>query len=281
MEIHPLSKFWSLIYSILSEFWALSMSKVEDAAIQNDVPIELYLYSELGLEYFSTEDFRRRDPFSNPEIFERQFARLDVKGWIEPLPGGKYRVTEKARHAVRQIIQAGDAQFADFALMSAEDMERLVVLLKRIARENELAPEPPQKWAIFKRFRTAHAQSPWILQAREYLMDLFAYRDDSHLTAARPHFGEGGIVWLVLGSLWNGQALTAQRMAEIMENRGYDVEEFEVALQAAVELGWAESSEAPQEFRLTLKGKELWEEVEKLTNEYFFPPLVCVDAKRT
>ena len=103
-------------------------------------------------------------------------------------------------------------------------------------------------------------------------MDLFAYRDDSHLTASHPHFNDAGIVWLVLGSLWNGEASNAEQMADKMIFRGYEEEEYEIAIQAAVELGWAEPADRPDTFRLTQQGRELREQAEHLTNEYFYAP---------
>jgi DNA-binding MarR family transcriptional regulator len=103
-------------------------------------------------------------------------------------------------------------------------------------------------------------------------MDLYAYRDDSHLSAARPHFNQAGIVWLVLGALWKGSAVNAEQMAETMSFRSYDVEDYEIAIEAIVEIGWAEQAEHPHTFRLTQKGRELREQVERLTNQYFYAP---------
>ena len=111
-----------------------------------------------------------------------------------------------------------------------------------------------------------------MVKIREYLMDLFAYRDDSHLSASRPHFNQAGIVWLVLGALWNQDAVTAKQMAEKMTFRGYEVSDYEVALQAAVEIGWAEVDNRPDTFRLSQEGKELREQAEQLTNGYFYTP---------
>lgn len=273
MTIESLSKFWPLIHSIIQEFWTITEPHIEDAAIRDDIPVELYLYGELGLERFSIGDFQKRDPFSNPEQFERLFVRLNVKGWIEPMADGSFRVTERAREMARFLIQAGDVQLSDFASLPDQDLRRLVALLKQIVMECCLAPEPPGKWAILKRFRVADEQYPPIMQIREYLMDLFAYRDDSHLSAARPYFNEAGIVWMVLGALWKGDAVNAAQMAEKMGFRGYEVEEYEIALQAAVELGWAEpSSIRPDEFQLTEPGKQLREQAEEQTNRYFYTP---------
>ncbi|HLE91812.1 MAG TPA: hypothetical protein VI753_11740 [Anaerolineales bacterium] len=272
MNIGSLTKFWPLIYSIIRKLWSITEPHIEDAAVREDIPIELYYYSELGLDYFSIEDFQKRDPFSNPEQFERLFARLNIKGWIEPLQDRSYHVTDQAREAARRIIQAGDVQLSGFELMSDIPLERLATLLKRVVTENNNAPEPPAKWAIVKRFRVADEDSPLLVQVREYLMDLFAYRDDSHLAASRPHFNRAGIVWSVLGSLWTGDAVTAEQMEERLAFRGYEVDDYEVAIKAAVGVGWAEEADVRGTFRPTERGKELREQAEQLTEEYFYRP---------
>ena len=272
MNFEPLTKFWPLIYSIVQELWSITEPQIEDAAVRNDIPIELYLYSELGLDTFSLANFQKRDPFTNPEQFEKVFVRLNVKGWIEPMLDGSYQVTEKAREAVRHVMQAGDAQLMDFRSIPEADLKRLAILLKQIIAESKVTPEPPEKWAILKRFRVADEYDPLIVKIREYLLDLFSYRDDSHLSASRPHFNQAGIVWMVLGALWDGDAVTAKIMAEKMTLRGYEVSDYEVAIQAAVEIGWVEVDDRPDTFRLSQFGKELREEAEQLTNEYFYAP---------
>ena len=232
MNLESLTKFWPVIYSLVQEFSGITEPHIEDAAIRNGIPMELYLYSELGLDSFSLKDFQKRDPFTNPERFEKVFVQLNVKGWIEPMADGSFQVTEKAREAVRHVLQAGDAQLLDFRSLPETDLERLAILLKQIVTESKVTYEPPEKWAILKRFRVATEHDPVIVKIREYLMDLFAYRDDSHLSASRPHFNEAGIVWIVLGSLWKEDAVTARQMAEKMAFRGYEVSDYEVALQA-------------------------------------------------
>lgn len=272
MEIDSLTKFWPLIYSIIRKFWSITEPHIEEEAVRNDIPIELYYYSELGLDNFSIEGFQKRDPFSNPEQFERLFARLNIKSWIEPLPDQSYQVTERAREAARRIIQAGDMQLLGFELVTDVHLEQLVTLLKKVLAGKIAAPEPPEKWAILKRFRVADEFSSRIVQVREYLMDMFAYRDDSHLSAARPYFHQAGIVWSVLGSLWTGEALTPKQMAERMAFRGYEEADYEAAIQAAVAVGWVEAMDMADSYRPTARGMELREQAEHLTNEYFYRP---------
>ena len=142
MTIESLSKFWPLIYSLVKEFWNITEPHIEEAAVRNDIPIELYLYSELGLDRFSIADFQKRDPFSDPEQFERLFVRLNVKGWIEPMVDGSFRVTLKAREAARSLIQAGDVQLSGFDSMTEPELQRLASLLKQIIQECRLASNP-------------------------------------------------------------------------------------------------------------------------------------------
>jgi len=272
MSVELLTKYWALMYSIMREFWAITEPHIENAALKYDVPIELYYYSELGLTFFSAEDFRKRDPFTNPEQFEKAFARFDVKGWIFPLPDDRYQVSRKAQEAVHQIVRAGDMQLAGFDSMPGMQLQQLLNLLKQLWTACIEADEPPEKWAIATRFRTADERSPLVVQIRELLMDLFAYRDDSHLSAARPHFGQAGIVWDVLGSIVNGSAINAAQMAERMSFRGYEENDYEVAIQAAIEIGWVEAADSPDTFRPSAKGRELRVQVERQTDEYFYRP---------
>lgn len=272
MTRESLTRFWPLVHSIIQEFWQITEPHIEDSAVRNRIPIELYLYSELGLSCFSLEDFAKRDPFTNPEQFEKVFVRLNVKGWIEPMPDGSYRVTERARESVRHIVRMGDTQLLDFKAMSEQELGQLAVLLQQVISACRAAPEPPEKWAILIRFRVVDEYSPLIVQIRECLMDLFAYRDDAHLAASRPLFNNAGIIWLVLGSLSSGEAVNAGQMADRMSFRGYDAEQYEIAIQAAIELGWAEEAERPNTFRLTDEGRQLRAEAEQRTDDYFYAP---------
>jgi len=76
----------------------------------------------------------------------------------------------------------------------------------------------------------------------------------------------------VLGAVATSSAVTAAQIAETMSFRGYDTFEFEAALKAAVQVGWLEAAENPGAFRPTQKGRELREQVERLTDEYFYHP---------
>jgi hypothetical protein len=258
---------------VIREIWAITEPRIEDAAIRYNIPVELYYYAELGLEHFSVAEFQRRDPFSNPERFENLFARLEIKDWILPTrESGRYQVPEKAREAVRRLVAAGDEKLLKYEALARTDLSRLLIFLKRIVLANNAAPEPPEKWATAVRFHTATRNSPVIVQIRECLMDIFAYRDDAHLSAARPYFNEVGIVWNAFIAVCGNNPLTPEQIADETSFRGYEARDYRLALQAAVEAGWVEPASQPQAFHPTVKGLEMRARVEKLTEEYFYAP---------
>jgi hypothetical protein len=103
-------------------------------------------------------------------------------------------------------------------------------------------------------------------------MDMLAYHDDCHLAAAHPHFGRAGIIWIVLDVLCSRETVNAEQAAEILSFRRYETGQYEVALQAAAEIGWAQELSVPGNFSITQRGRDLHIAVEQLTNEYFFAP---------
>ena len=197
------------------------------------------------------------------------------------LPGGGVGPGETFEAAAeREMMEEAGVRVLTHALAARPIMKRNTVggafFESKSGRQavlaNDSASEPPEKWAILKRFRVAGRDSPVLVKIREYLMDLFAYRDDAYIAAARPHFNQAGIVWLVFGAVWSGEAANAEQMAERMVLRGYEPGDFEAALQAAAQVGWIEEADVSGTYRVTKSGEELHENVERLTNEYFYHP---------
>lgn len=270
MDTTAFTKFWHLIQSTIQEFLAITEPHIEEVAIQQNIPLELYTYSEFGLDSFSREEFQKRDPYSNPMQFEKVFVTLNFKGWIEPQSDNTYHVTDHARDAARSLIEEGNKHLLPFESFTDVNLERLAALLKQIVLATKFAPPPPEHWAVVKRFSILNQESPLIIRIRESLMDLSAFHDDCHYAAAHPHFGRAGIAWLVLGALDKNDSVTAEQVADSLLFRGYDTSHYEVALQAATQIGWAQPINSSGAYCITQKGRELREQVDHLTNEYFY-----------
>ncbi len=266
----PYVGMWQLMYDTIRAFWALTEPRIEEAARANEIPSALYYYGELGLEIFSRAQFQKRDPFSNPAQFDEQFAQLVTSGWIVPINEHEFQVTERARAAAREIVRVGDAYLGSLEVISVADAERLKHLLARLVSASLRAGEPPTKWATLTRFRVADDTSPLLAQIREALMDLFAYRDDSHMSAWRG-YPVSGIAWNTFGMIWNNTAFTPEHIAEQAWFRGYDANDYRRALEELRARGWVTANA-----QLTPIGKRLRDAVEELTDAYFYTPWLAL-----
>ena len=271
MHTGDLIDLWPVVYATILQFWRLLDAPIEEAALRSGIPVELYSYGELGLEDFSVTAFQKRDPYSNPAGFLSMFTTLAAHGWIEQMGEQQYRVTEQARAAARQIIRAGYDALGRLEAFPITEVERLTALLGRIVNAAFQAPEPPEKWALVHRFRVATEASPLLAQVREYMMDLFAYRDDAHLTAWKPH-GVQGLAWNAFTSLWRRDATSPAQLAEQAAFRGYTSADYEEAIQELLRRGWVEETDRAGTYRVTRQGQALRDAVEQLTDGYFYVP---------
>jgi DNA-binding MarR family transcriptional regulator len=270
--------FWPVAYATILQFWRLVNAPIEAAATQSDVPLELYSYVELGLEDMSIAYVQKRDPYSNPQIFLPVFTTLAAQGWIEPAGDQLYHVTKQARSAVRQLVRSGDEALGELGVFSTLEAKRLIALLQRIVTANAVASEPPEKWATTHRFRVADDTSPLLGQVREYLLDLFAYRDDAHLSAWRGYHVTGP-AWNALTLLWRGEAVSPTQIAEQAAFRGYLASEYVTAIGKLVGRGWVETADTPGTYRVTEQGQALREGVELQTDAYFYAPWSCLNDR--
>lgn len=271
MQTGDLIDLWHVIYANILQFWRLLDAPIEEAALRSGVPVALYSYGELGLEDFSVAAFQKRDPYSNPEGFLSLFRTLAAHGWIEQVSDQQYRVTEHGRSAARQIIRAGYDALGRLEVLPPSEGKRLTALLGRIVDAMYLAPEPPEKWALLHRFRVASEESPLLAQVREYLMDLFAYRDDAHLSAWKTYHVQGP-AWNAFTSLWRGDITTPEQLAEQAAFRGYTASDYEEAIKELLRRGWVEVADRPGTYRVTEPGQALRDAVEQLTDSYFYAP---------
>jgi hypothetical protein len=264
-------KCWPAMHTAVRGFWKIINPVIEISAKARDIPVDLYCFGELGLEFFSHEDFRERDRFSNPRLFDELFQRLSRSGWIRPVGPERFEVTQEAREAARKIIQSGYDHLATHHLLPPKDANKLAALLERLVQACSDAPEPPRKRALRKRFRVATPESPPIVRIREYLMDLFAYRDDVHL-ATWESYPVTGLMWNAFSFLWSDPSADAAAMAERMSFRGYETDHYHRALEDLCEVGWVEKAAPGDSFQVSVGGKALRDRVEAKTDLDFYHP---------
>ena len=155
------------------------------------------------------------------------------------------------------------------------DLLRLADLLNRLVEASLAAPEPPGRWCLrIERHYDPGTDAPVMHRLDQYLSDLLAYRDDSHLAAWQRH-EVSGQAWEAFSLIHRTPALTLDELSEKLARRGYGEDDYALALQQLVKRGWIEEDRGG--YWSIPEGDALQEEVEVLTNRYFYAPWGCLD----
>jgi hypothetical protein len=220
-----------------------------------------------------------RSAYTSPARLAEGLMKGVRLGLLEPAAdesAGEYRLTAAGHAAVQRLIDTAYAAMTPLRPLPQADLDRLANLLYRLVLASLAAPEPPGKWCL----RTARhydpgESAPAMVRMDQYLSDLYAYRDDAHLAAWRPH-GTSGQAWDALTQLWRGAAATPEELATRLARRGYRAEDYALALAHLASRGWARESGG--RWHITEAGQAVREEAEAATDHYFYAPWACLDA---
>ncbi len=221
----------------------------------------------------------KRSAYTSPSTLDGYLANGASRGLLRPIGPGEYRLTEDGVAGVQHLIQAAYAAMTPYRPLPEEDLERLAGLLYRLVQASLTAPEPPGKWCLrIARHYDPGLNAPVMVRLDQYLSDLNAYRDDSHLASWQP-LGVDGKAWEALTVLWYGDARTPDEMTARLARRGYTRDDYVAALEDLGQRGWV--THDGQTYSLTPKGQAVRDEAEALTNRYFYLPWTCLsDAEK-
>ena len=221
-------------------------------------------------EPVSNSTLQCRVPYQN---YASLLVEAAMQGFFTP-ENDQFLLTDLGRSVGNELILAAYARMGNFEPMSVSQLHYLSVLLRRLVVASHTSPEPPGKWSLtYARRIDPGVNAPLLIQVDQYLSDLAAYRDDAHL-AAWQNLDFDGPAWEALTLLWRGEAETWVDIVEQLAHRGYPGEVYAAALEkmAARDLVVADAGK----WKLTSAGEKLRQEVENLTDEYFYAPWDCL-----
>lgn len=217
-----------------------------------------------------------RSPYTSPRLYNERLAEAARQGLLVQVAEGEnaYRLTEKGRQAAKSVIDAAYVKMAALQPISSDELERLANLLHRLVMSCLAAPEPPGKWCITHSRRIDPGDKSFVLaRIDQYLSDLGAYRDDAHLASWQSQHIEGH-VWEAFTYLWRGEASTLDGLVQKLTRRGHSQDEYRQALEELTKRGWV--VEEMKEHQVTTLGKEIRQEAEETTDQYFYAPWSCL-----
>lgn len=230
-------------------------------------------------EPISPEHLIKREPYANPEAFQKNMDEAVERGWLEATGEDQYKLTARGREVAERLFALASKSYSDLETLPDADQKRIVALLKKVVATAWELPEPAEKWGLSwgKKFDRGPS-APFIMQVRRQLIDLLAYRSDVHIAAWQP-YGVGGQTWEAFTRIWRDEAGTAAELVERMPYRNYDKEAYAAVLQDLVSRGWIVDKDG--KYVVTGEGKKLRQEAEDATNRYFDAAWISLSEAET
>ena len=228
---------------------------------------------EFDPEPLTVANLRVRDIYASERIVAALLELLAGEQWLRR-QGEAYHLTDAGRDTLNQV-RSRTLKLLEVmeTPLPAEQLNRLESLLSRVIDSSLGAGDPPGNWCLaHSRNRAPDNDAPPLLKLNQYFSDLNAFRDDAHMAAWKA-CDVGGYAWEAFTLICDGQAGTADDVYDKLPFRGYSVAEYEKALQTMLERGWLDhpSVQAGQ-YRITEAGQAIRNNVETLTDEYFYKP---------
>jgi DNA-binding MarR family transcriptional regulator len=216
-----------------------------------------------------------RSPYSNPEATHEAMNAAVNRGWLEQVGEGQYVLSARGEEMAAGFFARADEFIGALAQASSVNLERIVVLLQKMVDQARRLPEPREKpalalGALFDR----GAAAPLMVQVRRRLLDLFAFRDDTHAAAWQP-YDISGHAWEAFTYLWRGQAGSAAELAKELPYRNYDEAAYSAALQDLAVRGWIVEQDG--RWVCTQAGQELRQQAEYVTDRTFDAAWMALD----
>lgn len=250
--------------------------KIESYDIPGPVLNALVISSDFQPDDTSPARFLLRTPYAHWQMFSDNLAALAGRGLVEPTGPGMYRLIPAGRQIVHELEQELDRLLRPHQPLPAADLERAAMLLGRLVESALHAPQPSSKPSLSANRRSDPGpQGAVLLRILQYLADMNAYRDDSHLAAWRP-LGLSGPAWEGFSFIWRGDAKTAAELAEKLEFRRFSAADYQRLLDELVVKGWLLTSESG--YAASTTGAALRQQVEDLTDDYYFSAWTTLNA---
>lgn len=281
---------WPLANTISGSLFTLTREAVnpinEAAGInQRGLPFALLFTHSLHPEANSGEAMRRRFPYATAKSWEKPMQQLAEKGLLVANGDNTYYLSENGRNLNNHLLTTFRNKLNDLTTalsdgLETAELDKLAGLLRRVVDEALNSPEPPGAANLRVSRNLAPAEDAIALsQIDQFIDDLNAFRDDSHLAAFQP-YSVSGHAWELLGFLWRGTVQNAAEMAEKAAHRGHTAESYAQALGELMERGWI-TAVSETTYQLTETGQLVRQQAETLTDRYFYAPWATLNNAET
>lgn len=217
-----------------------------------------------------------RGPYTSPDEYLKRLSQAAEKGMLSEVGEKCFRLTTKGRQVAQDFIRVARQAMDSGNPLSAAETGQMADYMTRLVFTSVEAPPPPDKWSIKLSMKLLPEEKESLSYIEQTFSCLGAFRDDSHLAA----WQSSGLSATALESLtlvWRNEASSLDQLYEKLSYRGYARQVYADAIAELRDRQYL--SGVLDALRVTHEGQRFRQQVEDLTNQYFFSPWTCLNAQ--
>jgi len=203
-------------------------------------------------------------PYTNPEIFLEWMNAAVRHGWLYH-EGGEFGLTDSGREIVDGLNELCDRLYAKTKVLSDPEMARLRhlsdLVIQKIKQQQVEKPAFKLKM-LFGRY----LGRPLIVQLRQQMFIVLAFREDAYVASWRPYESDGQ-VWETFSLICSRKAGNAAELAAQLPHRNYSTTDYAFALDKLDARGWITLQD--DSYIPTGQAVRVWNQVDKRTDQIF------------
>jgi hypothetical protein len=268
---------WALVREASAALVARYEPAVESACATHQIDQRMWglLLAVLTFEPedTSTAHLLVRGPYTAAEAYHERLERAAESGLLKAVDAGTYRLTERGRQITMEVANQARQVMCEVDPLSAEDSERVAVLVDRLVQACLDNPSPPEPWSIRLSYKLMPAMRPPMPYIEQAFSCISAYRDDAHLAA----WEDSGLSAMALESLtlfWQSDAASLDDLCRRLVHRGHPCQVYITVMEELRKRGFLQGPD--QSPALTGAGRVYRNQVEAATDRVFFEPWRCL-----
>lgn len=216
-----------------------------------------------------------RGPYTSSERYLEGLENAANLAYLERVGEGRYRLTSYGKDEVYEFIRVARDAMIDNSRAPAGNLSVLATRLERLISGCLETPPPPDTWSIMLSYKLMPSLEPPLPFIEQAISCLSAYRDDAHL-ASWCSSGLSASAMEILTLAWRGQVETLNEITQKLSFRGHPDEVYLAGILELKDNGYLTGTR--NHLQITDEGNRYREQVEEITDQYFFHPWDCLSV---
>lgn len=272
------------LWQLMMEAWGVLRMRFEPIVAERGSARNLdlgewgLLLSVLKFEPNATApvDLMVRSPYTAAEIFIERLSSAARAGWLYESAPGAYQLTESGRETCMELIDYARDTIVELDPLSRTDSQKLTGYIDRLVQTSLKTQPPPNPWSLKLGYKLMPEKEPALPFIEQGFTCLSGYREDAQL-ASWTRTGMSATALEMMSLLWRCEADSLETICDKLELRGHTCEVYAAVLSNLREQGYVNGED--DALYATGSGRVFCNQVEAMTDNFFFAPWICLDEE--